>query len=196
LRDLLTNICDLINTLIDISCFRNSFGFSCALLFLDTLLGSGALLLNFIPANILSCALLLICALLNLFALLLSHILALLGGDLSGDHVTHLHLCVGAALLIDLPELSLALLLLLSAAGLICDCLSAGDDLSVADCLRHVVAHLAGLSVVLGHTLGGNSNSHCLLVEVSVAVAIARLSLSKGQGKETEYYCELLHTDY
>merc|ERR1712106_589824 len=153
------------------------------------MLRRGALLLNFIPANILSCALLLICALLNLFALLLSHILTLLGGDLSADHVTHLHLCVGAALLIDLSELSLALLLLLSAAGLLGDCLGAGDDLSVADCFRHVVAHLAGLSVVLGHTLGGNSNSHCSLV--SVAVAIARLSLSKGQGKETEYYCEL-----
>merc|ERR1711892_738426 len=116
------------------------------------MLRRGALLLNFIPADILSCALLLICALLNLFALLLSHILALLGGNLSADHVTHLHLCVGAALLIDLPELS--------PAGLLCDCLSAGDDLSVADCLRHVVAHLACLSVVLGHTLGGNSNSH------------------------------------
>ena len=109
---------------------------------------------------------------------------------MSGDVVTDLHLSVGAALFIDLPDLSLTVLPLLGAALILSDCLGGGDDLSLAGCLRHVVAHLAGLSVVLGHTLGGNSNSHGLLL-VAISISIARLGLTKGQGEETENYCEL-----
>ena len=174
LGNFITDCGHLISTFINICSLRDSLGLRGTQLFLDTLLGACALLLNLIPADILCGTLLLIDTFLDLLTLPLGHIVALLLWDLSGDGVTHLLGGGGAALLRHLPHVSGASLLLFRAAGLLRDCLGVGDDLCVAHLLRDIAAHLGGLRVVLGDTLGSHGNSHSLLL---VSIAIARLSL-------------------